>query len=73
MDKYGLLCLTNPMNWKTLIKRIQRVGKLTETDIAKAVGSKQQQISSLKLGSTKNPNWELGDKLIKLDKNIRKL
>ncbi len=59
------------MNWKTTIRRIKRLGKLTDAGIAKKVRTSQQHINRLRMGQTKSPNWELGDRLIGLEKEVR--
>jgi len=59
------------MNWKTLIGRIQRHG-LTETQIAKRVGTTQQNINRLKKKPKALPGWEIGTKLVELAKQISK-
>ncbi len=59
------------MNWKTLISRIKRRANLTDAEIAKKVRTSQQHINRLRIGQTNSPHWELGDRLIGLEKEVR--
>ncbi len=59
------------MNWKILIRRIKRLGKLSDAQVAKKVKSTQQNINALRLGATRDPRWSLGDRLLGLDKKLR--
>ena len=59
------------MDWKKLINRIRRYGKLTDAQIGEEVGSTQQNINALKIGLSSDPHWELGEKLIELDRKVK--
>lgn len=41
---------------------------MTQQEIATQVGVAQASISDLKSGKTKQPNWQLGDDLLRLHK-----
>jgi hypothetical protein len=53
------------MDWKTLIQDLMNVG-LTQASIAASVDSGQSHISCLYRGDRKTPNWDLGQRLLKL-------
>jgi predicted XRE-type DNA-binding protein len=53
--------------WTTLIQEIIDSG-LTQVQIADLVHTGQSHISSLLRGERRQPNWELGDALIRLHK-----
>lgn len=53
------------MDWKTLILDLQGAG-LSQGQIALACKTGQSHISSLARGTRRCPNWELGDRLLRL-------
>lgn len=57
------------MNWKTLIQQMLDSGK-TQAWIATQCGTGQSHISQLYKGKRKQPNWELGNKLIRLNRKV---
>lgn len=53
------------MNWPNLISELMASG-MTQAQIADAVNTGQSHISGLLLGNRKIPNWQLGDRLLRL-------
>ena len=53
------------MNWKLIISDLKDCG-VTQMQIASLCGSSQGHISELLTGKCKQPNWQLGDALLKL-------
>jgi transcriptional regulator with XRE-family HTH domain len=53
--------------WTKIITSLLDSG-LTQQEIASRVGVAQASISDLKSGKTKQPNWQLGDDLLRLHK-----
>ncbi|MFY9328405.1 MAG: helix-turn-helix transcriptional regulator [Georgfuchsia sp.] len=48
------------MDWKNIIAEIQRLGRLTQPQIAEKVGCSQATISDLVNAKTKQPSYPLG-------------
>ena len=57
------------MLWTQLIRELREAG-LTQEDIAASIGVSQPSVSDLANGKTKNPSFEVGDKLRALHKRI---
>lgn len=54
------------MNWKNTIAEIQRLGHLTQPQIAEKVGCSQASISDIATGKTAQPRYPLGAALVEL-------
>jgi transcriptional regulator with XRE-family HTH domain len=57
------------MNFKIIISNLMESG-LTQHEIAAAAGSSQAHISCLLSGRRKQPNWALGDALLRLHAEV---
>lgn len=60
------------MDWKYVIAEIQRLGGLTQPEIAEHVGCGQATISDLCNGATKQPRYQLGAELLALLERVKK-
>lgn len=60
------------MNWKYIIREIQRLGGMTQPEIAKHVGCGQATISGLCNGATQQPRYQLGAELLDLLERVKK-
>lgn len=58
------------MDWKNIIAEIQRHGQLTQAQIAEKVVCGQATVSDLANGTTKQPNFLLGQNLMALHKKV---
>jgi hypothetical protein len=56
---------SDAMNWPNIISDLMESG-MTQAQIADAVDTGQSHISGLRRGDRKIPNWQLGDRLIRL-------
>ncbi len=60
------------MDWKQIIADIQKVGALTQPQIAAKVGCGQATISDLALGKSSQPRYELGRDLLALLASVKR-
>ncbi|WP_352309051.1 hypothetical protein [Psychrobacter sp. W2-37-MNA-CIBAN-0211] len=54
--------------WQLLLKSLKRLG-WTQTGIGLKCGVSQATISEIRLGNTREPKHELGERLLELSKN----
>lgn len=59
------------MDWKNTIAEIQRLGQLTQAQIAQRAGCGQATVSDLANATTKQPSYALGCALIDILEKLR--